>query len=546
MDPDHPKAPPAGASPEAGLDGVKAPGAVTVEGLGARALLGFRWTSLATATGALGQVLYTVVMARLVSPAAFGLVAMTQVAFNFFGYLARLGLREAVIQKPQLTDRDLRAAFTLSLGFGVGVGVLVIVAAGPIAALLGDPAAAPLLRVVAVGFLAISLGEVPEALLQRHLRFRLLSLLSTGSFLLGYLGIGVPLAMAGAQEWALIAAIVGSNVLYAVPALFLVRHPKRPVADARAYRALLGYGSRVSLAGFGEFIGSNLDTFAVGRYAGTAPVGQYGRAFNIVSVPLNLTAESLSSVVLPSFSAIQDDLVRLCRAGVSTMSAFAVVLVPATAGIAVLAPSLVLVLLGPEWSPAALVVPPLAAAAALNVLSRVPVLLCEARAALNVRLGVQASHLVVLACGLFAAAGGGLRGYALALLGAELFRHVLYLGVSRRLVGLPLGHLLASYGAAVLVAAIGAAAALLPGMLSDVLDLPITAAFLVQSASGSAAVLLALRFGGGPVRWVREDLRGRLLDAGIGAGGASARALRMLVGPGPAEGPAEGTGGGCG
>ncbi len=120
-----------------------------------------------------------------------------------------------------------------------------------------------------------------------------------------------------------------------------------------------------------DYIGGNLDTFTVARIASTAVLGQYSRAYYLVFQPLgNYLSAALTNVVFSTLSRIQQDLARLRRAYLSVLSLGNLLLFPLCAGIAVAAPELVLVVLGPQWGPAVGLVPWFALAGGCHVASQ--------------------------------------------------------------------------------------------------------------------------------------------------------------------------------
>ena len=111
------------------------------------------------------------------------------------------------------------------------------------------------------------------------------------------------------------AASLVSNAAQAVGQYVLVRHPIRPVLRWEPYHAIGGYGGRVLGAHLMDYIGSNLDTFTVGRVASTGVLGQYSRAYSLIVMPLRFhLTQALTNVLFSHLSRIQDDTPRLRRA----------------------------------------------------------------------------------------------------------------------------------------------------------------------------------------------------------------------------------------
>ncbi len=209
------------------------------------------------------------------------------------------------------------------------------------------------------------------------------------------------------------------------------------------------------------------------------------------------------------------------------MGGVALLILPLCAGMAVAAPELVTVLLGPRWDQAAVVLPFLAAATGLGMMSHVAGVVCEARGVLDAKLRLQAVHVAVLAGLLALAAGGPLVGYAAALAAAELLRQVLYNRLLHRVLAVTAREVAQRYAAALLAAAAWPPPwpACAPRCGRGAADAVVLAA---DVAVGAVALALAVRFGPGAVR---ADLRGRLLRAGVLRSRGARRLARLALGP---------------
>ena len=367
-------------------------------------------------------------------------MALANLVVLFAQFFARMGLASALVQKPELSKEDIRAASTAGVALGAACFVAVWVLSPAISDLFRQPALSPVLRALGVSFIFQGWATTAMGLLRRQLRFRELSLINVGTYVLGYLVVGIGSALLGAGVWSLVAAALVNQGSLAVWQYALVPHPVRPVVRWEPYRAVCGYGMRLSGAHLMDYVGSNLDTFTVGRVASTAVVGQYSRAYYLVFQPFrNYLTQALTTVLFSHLSRIQDDSARLRRAYLSVLSLGGILLFPACAGIAVAARELVLVVLGPQWDLAATIVPWFALAGACSVISALSQVLAEARADLNRSLGIQGAYILALAALLalalkFRSHGVWVFGAAVAV--AEVARHLGYLELMRRILRL--------------------------------------------------------------------------------------------------------------
>jgi PST family polysaccharide transporter len=191
---------------------------------------------------------------------------------------------------------------------------------------------------------------VAESLLQRDLQFRWLSNRDVLSYALGYGVVGVGLAFAGTGVWALVAANLAQGVINT--GLLLIHRPP-PFSlgvDRPALRELVTYGGGFTAARVANFLALQGDSLVVGRWLGPAALGLYGRAHQLVAMPAGLFGDVLDKVLFPAMARVQDDPVRLAAAYRRGISLIALVMLPASAVLFILAPEVVLVVLGPKWS----------------------------------------------------------------------------------------------------------------------------------------------------------------------------------------------------
>jgi O-antigen/teichoic acid export membrane protein len=503
--------------------------------LTARAASGLRWSSIGYAALMVANLAYTVTMSRLLDPVAFGLMALAQLVVLFAQFFVRMGLASALVQKPVLNKDDIRAASTAGLAIGVICFGVVWVLAPFFGDLFRSPDLPPVLRVLAITFLFEGMSMVGLGLLRRQLRFRELSIITVATYVLGFLVVGVGLALLGAGIWSLVVGALVSSGAQMVWQYALLRHPVRPVFRREPYREVCGYGMRLATAHLLDYVGGNLDTYAVGRFADTALVGQYSRGYYLAFQPLRYyLTQALTGVLFPHLSRIQHDRERLRRAYLSVLTLGSIVVFPMCAGVAVAAKELVRVVLGPQWGVAATVVPWFAFAAACSVMSALSQTVAEARADLNRSTGVQAIYILLLAAFLVVAVhyrSNGIWVFAAAVAAAEFLRQVGYLALMRRVVGLTSTQVWASYAPALFASAgVALAIAAVRRVLGTGTPTPVT--FAAELVAGACALSLCIRFS--PLPAIRRELRLRLTDAGVlgDAGSVRWRLAPLVLGPG--------------
>ncbi len=413
--------------------------------LTSRAFHGIKWSYASTAITSVLQIFLSAIMARLLTPEAFGLVAMAMVVISFGGYFAKMGIGPALVQKIDLSTADIHAAFLLSLGLG-SLFALLMIAGAPLATLLFDQSdVVPVVRALGLSFLITGLSSTSLHLLQRQLDFRTLGLISIASYALAYGVVGIGLAYAGFGVWSLVVATLTQGGIAALLSIAKVRHGVSLVTTPVQYRDLLSFGGRFSMIGLLDFTGSSLDKLLIGRYLGAGLLGLYDRAYLVAFLPARKLSASFSNVLFPSFSRIQRDVAQLRRGYVTTILLFGVLILPACVGLSVTAREAVLLLLGDQWLDAIPVLQVLALAVALQVLTGFSTVTCEATARLNARIVLQIGFILALGFFFYLFRERGLVGFAWALLCAQAARHLSYGWVMHRALQIPMAHLLRAY-----------------------------------------------------------------------------------------------------
>ena len=503
--------------------------------LTAAAASGMRWSLSSTLGIAVVQVVYISVMSRLLDPRAFGIYAIAMLVLNTGDSFARMGVAQALIQRPTITRDDIRASVTTGTLLGFLLFAVLWVTAPTIGEFFSEPAAVPVIRVMGVHFVFIGFSVTGNSLLRRDLRFPQFSGAQFAAYVIGYAVVGISLAAAGAGVWSLVAAVLSAHFLVALFQYLYTRHPLRPVLDVRPFGHLYSFGARISVIRFLEFLGRQLDTITVGRYASTSALGQYNRAFVLVNVSMSQhLSHATTNVLFPGFSKIQGDEARTRRAFLSVIMLSGTLLWSVGAGIAAGAREIVLVLLGDQWDVAMSVVPFFAIAVALSVMTRLATLVCEARAELNKILGIQAVFIVALLVAYVAVSGiGGVVPFAAALAIGELGRHLVYVIVMRRMLGIRAVDMALAYGPGLVTAASVALAVMVASQLSRVDRVPTIAVLALEFAAAAVVLVLVVRFS--PFRTFRREVRRRLDAAGMGRASIGVRRLpaRLLVRPGP-------------
>jgi lipopolysaccharide exporter len=402
-----------------------------------RAAHGFLWTGGATFVGLGVQLAYTAAMGRLVNPAAFGLVAAAGVLISVLSLVSNFGLKSAVVQREQVDAADVRCAFTYAVLIGLTSTVVAVLLSAVAEDIMGVSGLAPLVRVLSLSLLVTSFGVVADARLRREMRYRTVAIVDLSAMACGFLLVGIPLAIAGANEWSLVFAQLSYTFLDAVALLLIARHSLVPIFSwARARRFVL-FGGGVSALSLLEYGGSNLDTVGVSRYLGATDLGQYSRATLLFSLPAYKATIAFSSVLFPALARVQSSRERVRAILEQSLGGVTMLVIPASIVTGFAAPALVRVVLGSSWGPAAQVLPILALASALGLATHVIALTFEAIGRLQEKFVIQAFRVLLLATALAGVvlAGPSLSRFAFAWLCVQVLEYLAYIVAARLRLG---------------------------------------------------------------------------------------------------------------
>lgn len=292
------------------------------------------------------------VLARLVAPEDFGTTQAAMIVVALAEGVAHLNLGAALVQIKSLRDEHVVSAFLFALIAGSVAGVCIGVGAVPIAAGFRMPALAKVLVLLSFTVPANALASVACALLQRRLRYRHIARVEVVSYVLGFGGVGVALACLQWGLWALIGAAMAHFFARSIGFCTLVV----PMVEGRpswnGFRQLVRFGGGFSLSVLLNQLALRGDQIIIGRCLGNQMLGIYSRALGVMNVSVAAFGKSLDLVAFSSMSRKQAQLDALSLAYQRSLSAVALLVMPASAVAVVLGPEIIQLLLGPAWSSA--------------------------------------------------------------------------------------------------------------------------------------------------------------------------------------------------
>ncbi|GAA4305198.1 oligosaccharide flippase family protein [Nibribacter koreensis] len=290
------------------------------------------------------------VLARLVSPKEFGVVGLALIIVEFSKMFTQLGVGPAIVQRPELEERHLRTGFTLSIMMGVFFSGFLLLGAPAVASFFKMEGLTPVLRAISLVFLVDSFTLIGQALLQRTMQFKTSAIIELTSYAIGYGAVGIVLGKMGWGVWALVVAHICQAVLHSLLLLKLQPFPKRLGFDKEAFKELIYFGGGMTMGRIGNFLATQGDNLVIGRMLGPVALGIYGRAYQFMVMPASLFGNALDKALFPAMAKVQEDKQKIGKAFLTGVSMIALLAMPLSAVLVLLAPEIVLTLLGKKWT----------------------------------------------------------------------------------------------------------------------------------------------------------------------------------------------------
>jgi PST family polysaccharide transporter len=312
--------------------------------------------AIASAGGQGGQLVLTVaynaILARLISPRDFGLVAMAMVVAGFLQVFKDAGLSTATIQREDITNAQVSNLFWVNVAVG-GAATLGMAAAAPLVAwFFRQPELVNISIALSIGFLLEGLVVQHIAILNRQMRFTLLSGVELGCAATGFL-VGAIMALRSWGYWSLVGATL-FTAAFRVTTVWTVSRwrPQGPVRGSGT-RPLVRFGRDLTLVGVVYAVSRGCDSLLIGRSLGSEAVGLYSRATALMTRPLERLLAPIYAVTVPAFSRLQTEPERYRSAFVQLFEGLAIAAFCVTGLLFPLSDAVIRVILGNKWDAAA-------------------------------------------------------------------------------------------------------------------------------------------------------------------------------------------------
>lgn len=468
------------------------------ESLGRRTARGMGWAYGSYAGGRLLVLLSTAILARLLTPEEFGLVALALTFTALLDMLRDVGLAEALIIVPEEEVEELaHTAFTAMAGVGLLLAAGTA-ALGPLAAAFYDePQLTPMMAVLSLTFLFRALGSTHYALAQKRMDFRARTAGEVADVVVRG-GAGIGLALAGAGAWSLILGYVLGTLAMTLTLWASVHWRPRPAIDRAHLRRLLGFGTALTGVSVAGALLGTVDQLVIGRVLGAAALGLYSVAARLPELAIVNLSMVAGQVLFPAFASLDGP--ALARAFLRAMHHMALLALPLAALLGVLAEPAIRVAFGDQWLDAVPVMQVFVLYALVSPITLVCGTVLKARGKAGLLLRVAVFQVAIVIPAVLLTVDHGITAVAAGHAGAAAIVLLLQLGLAMRQLDVSVPAVLrALVGPVTTAAAVGLAA-----YAADAVVDPPLAALALGGLAGAAAGAVVLRLVDGAA--VRELL----------------------------------------
>jgi O-antigen/teichoic acid export membrane protein len=405
------------------------------------------------------SVIRFLILARLLSPGDFGLLAIATVAVELLLTLTNVGLQPALVQLQEREPRHYDAAWTVGLLRGLGISAVVFLGAGWLAALYGEPRATPVLQLIALRPLLAGLASPRLADLERELNFRALALMTTTSTI-----VQTVLAIALASMLGVFAIVVGmlaGTLIYTALSFWAVPYAPRLRFDRASIRPLLQFGRWVLATSLVGVVGEAALRAVISRQLGAPELGLYYLAARLAYLPNGVVSNVVVSVAFPVHARLRHAHAKAAEALSSSLRSLVALLVPTYLVLVALAPALTRDALGPRWAGTPTLVALLSGAAVLGLVADAVFPMLEGRGEPDrITMLISIRTVVLLAAAWPLATAYGVVGAAVATIAAEIPVQIVSATMARRRLPHPFKGVARVTAAATVAGGLGAAVGL--------------------------------------------------------------------------------------
>lgn len=471
-----------------------------VQSLSQKALGGVSVMGLTVGTQMALQLISIAVLARILTPTEFGIVAAANIVIAFSNMFSDIALGSAIIQLKDITEKHIRVAFTLSMASSLFVAMVLIFSAPYIAVFFEMPEITNVIKVLAIVFLWTGLSMVSENLMSRSFRYTTLGLIKVSGSITG-ITVTISLALMGYSYWSIVIGVMVQSFQAMVLMMIAQKHSCRPSCDLQSMKDLMIVGGGLSMSRIINYAALNADNFFIAKFIGAESLGFYDRAYRLAGFPAQIFDKVAAKVALSSYARAQEDKARMNFAYRRGLSLTALVAMPLTFVLWALGPEIILIVLGSKWEAAIMPFVILVSATFFRVSYKVSQSVIISVGRVYVFAGIQMLYAVMVGLGCYLAYPHGIESVAYAVTGSIIMNFVMLSYCASNITNLSLLDFLKTIMNGIIITALLAVIILPVLFLLRSLLSPILVFLLTSALIGFFAIFMLVK----PYKWLWGD-----------------------------------------
>lgn len=309
---------------------------------------GVIWSFLNQGGNQILSLLVTFILARLITPEEFGTIGMIAIFTGFAGIFVDFGFSTALIQKHEITQKDINTVYFINLLSGFLLTLLFFSLAPLIANFYQKPELIVLTRSLSPIFVISAFSGVNRALVVKNMNFKLNTIITLVGLIISSL-TAIIMAYNGYGVWSILIKLVLDQLI--ITTLYLIFSPfgQKPILNKDSFRSLFKVGSYMAGDTVINYWSRNADNLLIGKFLGDGSLGIYTKAYAVMLLPIRNISNVIGKVMFPSFSRLQNDIDQIKTIYLKSTKLIAFITFPMMAGLALLAKPFVLVAFGQNW-----------------------------------------------------------------------------------------------------------------------------------------------------------------------------------------------------
>lgn len=399
--------------------------------LTSRSLEGAFWAASSQGVQYFLRIFTSIILARILFPDDFGLMSMAMIALQFARRLANFGLALAIVRLETVEKRHMDTVFWFNLILMSSITGLLYFSAPAISLFFEETRLINILRVISFEFVLKGVSSVSGAKLNRRLKFKHTSLITTVSGVSALI-LPVVLAVMGYGVWSLVIGEISGSVIGAAMTIILARWWPGIEIRMSALREVFSFGIWIYVNNYLNYLAKNLDYIIIGKVFDATLLGLYERAFNFMNMPRARLHNIIDNILFAGYSKIQNDRQRIAGAVERLTTYISLLSYPLMIWMFFAAPSLIINLYGDKWQGTVEPLQIMCVSGLVNTFTMIffPVLMATGQ--MSSRVSRQVIFLITLAAAVYLGIPWGINGIAAGVVIASLVNLMLYLQLMRR------------------------------------------------------------------------------------------------------------------